>query len=176
MANAVSLKEKQAQVDALQGQFKDASIVIFSHYSGLSVAELTELRNEIRPDGGVLKVVKNTLSRRALQNLSCDADSTLVGPTAVITTTGDPSKLSKVISKAAKGSEVFEITGGYFEDQVIDTKMINSLANLPSRDELIAKVVGGIKAPLTGLVGSLSSPIRGIIGVLNSIKNNKENN
>ena len=176
MANAVNLKQKKEQVEKLQKEFEDSSIVIFSHYRGLTVSEITELRRTIRPDGGKLTVVKNTLSRRALSNLSSDADESLVGPTAVITTSGDPSKLSKLVSKAAKGSESFSITGGYFENQIVDTKMINSLASLPGRDELIAKVVGGIKSPLSGLVGSLSSPIRGIIGVLNSIKNEKESN
>ena len=176
MANTINLKEKKEKIEELQQRFEDASIVIFTHYRGLTVSELTGIRKDIRPEGGQLSVVKNTFSRRALKNLSVDADEALVGPTAVITTSGDPSKLSKLISKAAKSSENFEITGGFFENKVVDKKTINNLANLPSREELIAKVVGGIKSPLTGLVGSLSSPIRGIIGVLNSIKNEKENN
>jgi large subunit ribosomal protein L10 len=168
-------KEKVAAVEAITGLVKSSRLVVLSDYSGLGANEMNELRAQLRQAGAKSKIYKNTFMRRALDGLGISFPAELLQrPTIFVSAEEDVVATSKVLAQFAKKNEALTIKGGVMQSAAIDKGTINELAELPSRDELIAKVVGLIKAPLTALVGNLSGPIRGFTGVLSSIKTKKQ--
>jgi large subunit ribosomal protein L10 len=169
-------QQKISKVEEITSLVNDSALIILSDYSGLSANEMNALRSQLRENGATSKVYKNTFMRRALESLGIEIPAKfLKGPTIFVSAKEDVVAASKVLAHFAKKNEALTIKGGVMQSAAIDNDTINALAKLPSRDELIAKVVGLIKAPLTALVGSLSGPIRGITGVLSSIKIKKQN-
>jgi large subunit ribosomal protein L10 len=177
MSNQAAVREQKKQVvGEIKSRIENGSLMLITEYRGMSMAQMTELRRLIQGDGGCMTVFKNTLSRFALKELSIEFPETMLeGPTALINTTGDVAKISKAVTKFAKDVEVFKIRGGILENKVIQESTIQELATLPSREELIAKVIGGIKSPLTSLVAVLSTPARGLVYALDAVKKQKEN-
>jgi large subunit ribosomal protein L10 len=175
--SAVGMKEKKEVVASVKEAVDASSIVVFADFRGLKVSEVTELRKQLKTENASIRVVKNTLARKALAELNIEYPASyLVGPGAIVNTDSDAAKVSKILVDFSKQSENLKLKGGLLEKSVIDLETINKLAKLPSREELIAKVVGGIKSPLTSLVYALSSPINGIVAVLHQIKESKEKN
>ena len=167
-------EDKKQVVESLISKVQDAEAVIVSDYSGLDVAAITILRKEIAKEGFEAQVIKNTMVNRAFENLKLQyPEALLKGPNIFFRANNDVVKLSKLLVSFGKENEHFELKGGFLNGNYIDQSEIRTLAQLPSQDELLAKAIGLIKAPLTGLVARLSSPINGVIGVLNNIKNNK---
>lgn len=171
-------REKNEQkVEELKGKLDSAVTVVLTDYRGLNVAEITELRNQLRKAQIEYKVSKNTLTLIAAKDLGLgDLEQFLAGPTAIAFSYTDPVAPAKILSDFAKKSKKLEIKGGVVEGKIINNDGVQALADLPSREELIAKVVGGIKSPLYGLVGVLSGPIRGLVYTLQAIKDKKESN
>ena len=166
--------EKKNCVAEIESKLNESEFVILSDYRGLSANEISDLRNQIRDTGAEAKIYKNKLAKIAFDNTKMPyINEMLIGPTIFINTKGDAAKLSKTLIQFRKTFEQFKLKGGILQREHLDTVSIEELAKLPSRDELVAKVVGLIKGPLTSLVGSLSSPILGLNNVLNAIKNNK---
>jgi large subunit ribosomal protein L10 len=175
MSNEQALKEKKESVSQIKKKFEASNLSVVTEYSGLSVKQLTILRQQLKKENAELSVFKNTLVRFALDEIGVVYDRSLLeGPTAFITTTGDASKVSKLIVKYAKDNEKLVLKAAVLDNQMLNESGINDLAALPSRDELIAKVVGGIKSPLTGLVMALSGPLRGLVYTLQAIKDKKQ--
>ena len=169
----IELKEKQ--VENLTKNIEEARGLIIAQYSGLTVTELTDLRTRLRANGSFATVFKNGITRRALGKLNRTyPEELLKGPNILVYSTTDAVNMSKEVVNFSKENEKLAIKGGFLSEDYIDIKMINQLAKLPSRDELIAKAVGLIKAPITGLVMSLSSPVNGLVNVLNNIKSKKQ--
>jgi large subunit ribosomal protein L10 len=167
-------QEKEAAVAEIKEKIERSNLTIFAEYRGLNVAKITDLRRKLRSVNSEAKVCKNTFSRMALNSLNIKyPEEVLVGTTLVITSTGEAADSAKTLVQFAKEHDVVKIKGGIFEQQSIPEYAVKEIATLPSRDELIAKAVGSIKAPLTGLVMSLSSPLRGLVLVLNSINEKK---
>ena len=167
--------EKIAAVSEIKEKVNEASIVFVSDYRGMTVTEMTDFRAALRQDGASAKVYKNTLARRAFDELGLSYDADLLkGPSIIITALKDSVKASKVVVKYSNQVEALRLKGGFLDSQSIDESVIKELATLPTREELIAKAVGQVKAPLSGLVAQLSAPIRGLIGVLNSIEKKKQ--
>jgi len=168
---------KQKKVDELASIRKlveESKFTVVTDYRGLNVTTITELRNQLRSNDAKAKVCKNTLARIVLKEKSIDyPEQLLQGPSMVVTSATDASSLSKILVKFSKENEAFEIKGGVLDNEFIDNAVITELSKLPSKEELIAKTVGQIKSPLTGLVASLSSPINGFINVLRSIQDKK---
>ena len=176
MANQQILQEKENQVQVIKEKFEQASISVVTEYRGLSVKELTALRRQLKEESAELTIYKNTLVRIALDQLGVTYDKALFeGPSAFVTAAGDVSKVSKVLVKFAKENEKLVLKAAVMENKMLTQSAVNELAALPSKEELIAKVVGGIKSPLTGLVVALSSPLRGLVYTLQAIKTKKEN-
>jgi large subunit ribosomal protein L10 len=171
-------REKNEQkVEELKGKLDSAVTVVLTDYRGLNVAEITELRNQLRKAQIEYKVSKNTLTLIAAKDLGLgDLEQFLAGPTAIAFSYKDPVAPAKILSDFTKKSKKLEIKGGVVEGKIINNDGVQALADLPPREELIAKVVGGIKSPLYGLVGVLSGPIRGLVYTLQAIKDKKESN
>ncbi|MFN6992056.1 MAG: 50S ribosomal protein L10 [Fervidobacterium sp.] len=174
--------EKEQLVRELTEEFQNSSLVLFSDFRGLTVAQMTKLRRSLREkygNGARLTVAKNTLLRMALKESGYDIEShekALFGPTAVLyVTEGDPVEAIKIyynFVKENKGAPVCK--GIYLEKKFFTGEQLEELSKLPSREQLIAMVLGGIQAPIRGLVTSLSGVLRSVLYALNAIKEKKE--
>ena len=160
--------QKAELVASLNQVFADTSIVVVAHYSGLSVAEMTDLRAQMRAAGASLKVTKNRLTRLALDGTPYQSIADLfTGPTA-IAYSSDPVAAAKVAVEYAKKNEKLVIQGGALGAQVLDVDGVKSLATLPSLDELRAKIVGMINTTATRIAGVLQAPGAQIARVLHA--------
>ena len=153
MPNAKVLSEKQAIVEALAERIKGASAGVFVDYKGITVAEDTALRTELRRDEVNYTVVKNTLTRKALDKLGMEGlDSILNGTTSLATAENDPIAPFRIISDYSKKlGDRFNIKAAFMEGKILSESEIAEMAELPSKDALYAKVLGTMIAPITGL-------------------------
>ncbi len=153
MPNAKVLSEKQAIVEALAERIKNAGAGILVDYKGITVAEDTALRTELRKDGVEYTVVKNTLTRKALDKLGMsDLDHVLNGTTSLATAENDPIAPFRIVSDYSKKlGDRFNIKAAFMEGKVLSESEIAEMAELPSKDALYAKVLGTMIAPITGL-------------------------
>ena len=140
-------EEKQQLISEMKDVFNKAALVVVALNKGISMTETTELRNNVRADGANYRVTKNRLTKLALAGTPCEAISDLmVGPTA-LAYSEDPISAAKAVVKLAKNNDRFEVVGGVMNGEKIDVKMVESLASLPSLDELRGKLVGLLQAP-----------------------------
>ena len=151
MPNAKVLSEKQAVVAALTEQLKAANSGVLVDYKGITVAEDTALRVELRQNGVQYGVVKNTLTRFAMHNVGLnELDDVLNGTTSLATSDGDPIAPMRVINKYAKQlNDKFVIKGGFMDGKVLSLDEITALAELPSKEVLQAQALGMMLAPIT---------------------------
>jgi len=154
----VDRTEKEQHVASLHKTFEDATIVVVTHYSGLTVAEMGELRDRMRDTGATFKVTKNRLTRRALEGTKYQPlDGLFTGPTA-IAYSDDPVAAAKVAVNFAKTNDKLIVLGGAYGDEQLDVAGIKTLASLPSLDELRAKIIGMLNTPATRIAGVLQAP------------------
>ncbi len=150
--------QKQEAIETLKGVFADSSAVVVTHYMGLTVAEMTDLRGRLRKEGASLQVVKNTLAIKALDGSVGEAgDSLFKGPVA-IAFAPDPVSAAKVATQYAKDNDKFTVVGGLMGEVVMDQKAVSALATLPSLDQLRGKIIGLLQAPATKIAGILQAP------------------
>ncbi|BAT61067.1 50S ribosomal protein L10 [Variibacter gotjawalensis] len=150
--------EKAASVASLQDVFKSTTVVVVCHYAGLTVAQMSTLRRQMRAAGASVKVAKNRLAKIALDGTDvASIGSLLKGPT-LLAYSGDPVAAAKVASDFAKTNEKLVILGGAMGKTVLDPSGVKALATLPSLDELRAKLVGLIQAPATKLAQLANAP------------------
>ena len=150
--------QKEELVSSLNGIFGSVSLVVVTRSIGLTVAESTDLRVQMREMGASFKVTKNRLTRLALKGTKFEPLTDLfTGPTA-IAFSEDPIAAAKVAVKFAGSNDKFEIIGGGLYEDILDPAGINTLAKLPSLDELRGKIVGMISTPATRIVGVLQAP------------------
>lgn len=166
--------EKQAQIDSLRDQFDRAGFSIVAQYKGLSVAQVTGLRDELRKVDGRFRVVRNTLARRALaEHPAQDLAAYFTGPVGVVFAFGDAAAAAKVVKDFAKQSGTFDVTAGLIEGELLDAGGVAQIADLPSREELLARTVGAMNSPVAGLVNVLSGTIRGLVYALSAVADQK---
>ncbi len=159
--------EKARQIEEISDILRTASVAILTDYRGLNVAELTAFRRRLVEQQANLRVVKNTLTRIAAERTGNQVLTPLLeGPTALIYTTADPVAAAKLAVEFARQSRILTIKGALLSGQLLAAADVEALATLPPREELLAKVVGGLQAPLYALVSALSGPIRGLLYVL----------
>jgi len=150
--------QKQDAIEALKGVFDGAGAVVVTHYMGLTVAEMTDLRGKLRSEGAQLQVVKNTLALKALDgSIGGEGDALFKGPVA-IAFAPDPVSAAKVATQYAKDNDKFTVIGGFMGLQVLDKASVTALATLPSLDQLRAKIIGLLQAPATKIAGVLQAP------------------
>jgi len=162
-------REKKAQIiDGLQEIFSKCSLGILTDYRGLSTPEMTILRRKLSESSIEYRVVKNTLARFAAERAGKDdLASSFEGPIAIAFGYGDITGLAKALADYIRTSKTsLSIKGGFLGDRLLTSADVATLATLPSREILLAKVLGGMQSPMVTLVSCLTTPIRGIIGVL----------
>ncbi len=158
--------QKEELVASLHRVFEEAAIVVVTHYSGLTVADMGDLRDRMRAEGASFKVTKNRLTRRALEGTKFeDLHDLFTGPTA-IAYSENPVSAAKVAVNFAKDNDNLVVLGGAFGAERLDVDRIEVLAALPSLDELRAGFVGLINAPATRIVGVLQAPAGQVARVL----------
>ena len=158
--------EKESMVASLHQTFEDVSIVVVTHYSGLTVAEMGELRDQMREAGAVFKVTKNRLTRRALEGTKYQSlEKMFTGPTA-IAYSEDPVAAAKAAVNFSKTNNKLIVLGGALGDEQLDVNAVKSLASLPSLEELRAKIVGMISTPATRIAVVLQAPAGQVARVL----------
>ena len=158
--------EKTEIVDDLRGIFNDAGVVVVTHYMGLNVAELQQLRVQMRGEGALFRVTKNRLAKLAIDGTAfASIGALLTGPTA-IAYSADPIAAPKVISAFAKKNEKLKIIGAGYAGTLLDADAVRALAELPSLDELRAKLLSLINTPATRIAGVLQAPAGQLARVL----------
>ena len=169
-----TLQVKSENVEEIKAKISKAQSMVLVDYRGLNVAQLTELRSQYRKAGVEYKVYKNSMMRFAFKDLGLeDFNEFLKGPSAVAFGYDDPVSAAKITSQFAKTYDKLEIKAGIVDGKVIDVTGVNSLAELPSREVLIAQVLGGFNAPIQGFANVLQGTIRSLAIVLNAIAEEK---
>ena len=152
MPNAKALESKKAVVETLTGKIQEATSVVFVDYKGINVAQDTELRKLFRDAEVDYTVVKNTLTRFAARNAGYDFDEVLNGTTAMACTTGDPIAPARIVCEfAKKNKNTLSIKGGIVEGSVLSADQLNGFGELPSKNALVASVLGTFLAPISSL-------------------------
>ena len=160
--------QKKELVATLKSTFKDAGTVVVTHNLGLTVAQMTDLRIRMAEEGASLKVAKNRLVKLALVGTEAEPIKDLfVGPT-VIAYSDDPVSAPKVVAKFAKENDKLVVLGGTMGTTVLDVAGVKALADLPSLDELRAKLVALVQTPATRIAGVLQAPAGQLARVLNA--------
>lgn len=168
------IEEKQLIVEEIKQHLEKSMLIVFTDYRGLKVDEMTELRNKLRVPGVEVKVLKNTMLRFALKELGNNDMADLIsGPNAAIISHDDPVTPAKVLFEFAKTHKNLEIKMGLLEGQVITPEKIKNLADLPSREVLVATVLGTMQAPITSFVRVLNANITGLARALDQIREQK---
>lgn len=173
MAKA-NIQAKEPVVQEIKGKLEASKGAVLADYRGLNVAQVTELRRRLREAGVEYKVVKNTLTKLAAAELGLEGlNPYLEGPTAIAFGIEDPVAPAKILSEFAKTNKALEIKAGVLEGKVIDFNGVKALADLPSREVLLAKVLGGMQAPLYGFANVLQGNLRNLVYVLEAIRKQK---
>jgi large subunit ribosomal protein L10 len=154
----VDRAEKKAAIESLNGVFKASNVVVVAHYSGLTVAQMQQLRRQMRQAGASVKVAKNRLAKIALEGTDVASIGPLLKGPTVIAYSSDVIAAPKVAADFAKGHEKFVILGGAMGKTALDANGVKALASLPSLDELRAKLVGLLVAPATKLAQLSNAP------------------
>ncbi|MFA6081934.1 MAG: 50S ribosomal protein L10 [Patescibacteria group bacterium] len=169
-------KEAKNQLkDSLSDKLKRAKIAVLLKYQGLKVKDLEELRKSLRNMGIDMVVPKNSIAKISLKEQGIEVTGDAFSqPLAMIFSYDDEVKPAKEITLFAKSHEIVEILGGILENKMIDASVIKQLSTLPSREELLAKMVGSIASPLNGLVNVLSGVPRSLVNALKQIELQKK--
>ncbi len=171
---AQTKQQKEALVKNLAEKLKTSKAVVFSDYKGLQVKDMTVLRRELRASGVELQVLKKTLISLALKDAGIEMDvKKLEGQIAVAVSAGDEVAAAKIIAKAAKANENLKIVGGILGVKELAAEEVNALAKLPGKEELLAKLVGTLNAPISGFANVLAGNLRGLVQVLKAIGEQK---
>ena len=171
---SLNLEEKKQVVSEVSERLKKAQAVVLAEYRGIAVEEITVLRSQARASGVYLRVLKNTLARRAVQGTAFEklADH-MVGPLAYAIS-DDPVAAARVLHAYAKGNEKLVIKGGAMPNHVMSAKDIGALATLPSREELLAKLLGTMQAPIAKFVRTLNEVPGKFVRTLAAVRDQKE--
>jgi large subunit ribosomal protein L10 len=167
-------QEKTDAVNRLKEMFQESVDYIFTNYRGLSVAQITELRNKLREEDTAMRVVKNRYAKIALKELEQpEVDDLLMGPTAVVLPKKESGPAAKILVEFGKDNPV-EIKGGIINGNVFDLAQMEAFSKLPTRDELIAKLMGTMNAPLQNFVYTLNAVPQTLVRVLQAVADKKK--
>lgn len=169
------LESKKETVREISEKFKNAQAIVLVDYKGVNVEKATELRNKARQAGVEYRVYKNTLARFAAKDAGCEELAEfLKGPIAIAVSDSDIIAPAKLVNDFMKENKLLEIRAGYVDGKLMSASELEQLAQLPSKEELVAKMLGSLKSPLYGLANVLNGNIRGLAVALNAIKEQKE--
>ncbi len=166
--------QKEKVVDELGQIFESSGVVVVAHYQGLTVKEMQDLRARMREAGGSVRVAKNRLAKIALEGKpSASLAEHLTGMT-VLSYSEDPVAAAKVAEAYAKDNKKFEILGGAMGETALDRAGVKAVSEMPSREELIASIVGCIAAPASNIAGAIGAPASNIASILSTIEERAE--
>jgi large subunit ribosomal protein L10 len=166
--------QKQQIVTDLTDKVSRSNSMVFADYKGMTMSQLSDVRNQLAENSAEFTVTKNNLLKIALKENKTEIDEKLLeGPVATLFAFGDEITPIKILTKSLKDTGIGKVKGGVMEGEYLDEYKINKLAQLPSKDELRAKVVGSLGAPLYGIVGVLQANIRNLVYALDQIRKSK---
>ena len=162
--------QKEALVDELGQIFESSGVVVVAHYTGLTVAEMQDLRARARDAGGSVRVAKNRLAKIALQGKPCESITSLLSGMTVLTYSEDPVAAAKVAQDFAKENQKFVILGGAMGENALDVAGVEAVSKMPSREELISTIAGMLGAPASNIAGAIGAPASNIASILSTIE------
>lgn len=166
--------QKTEMVEKLKSRFSKASITLLADYRGLKVNDMNQLRRKLQTNTAELLVVKNTLAKLAVEDTDLKPlQEHFAGTLAVVTAEGDPVASAKALIQFAKENEKPEIKVGFMSGELMEAKQIEALSKLPSREEMIAKLLGSMQAPAQNLVNVMAAVPRQLVTVLSAIRDQK---
>ena len=162
--------QKEKVVEELGQIFESSGVVVVAHYEGLTVAEMQDLRANMREAGGSVRVAKNKLAKIALEGKAVASIAEYLEGMTVLAFSEDPVAAAKVMDKYAKGNEKLVILGGAMGETALDPAGVKAVAAMPSREELIAQIVSQIGAPAANIAGAIGAPASNIASILSTIE------
>ncbi|HQY44509.1 MAG TPA: 50S ribosomal protein L10 [Paracoccaceae bacterium] len=162
--------QKEKMVEELGQIFESSGVVVVAHYEGMTVAQMQDLRAEMRSAGGSVRVAKNKLAKIALEGKPCASIGKLLTGMTVLAYSEDPVAAAKVAEKYSKANDKFVILGGAMGDTALDQAGVKAVASMPSREELIAQIVSCIGAPASNIAGAIGAPASNIAGILSTLE------
>ncbi|MCG8402299.1 MAG: 50S ribosomal protein L10 [Firmicutes bacterium] len=170
----INKQEKEEMLQMLKEKMGSSQLIILAEYKGLDVAAMTKLRRKLRGAGSEIKVAKNTITKLAAREMGLEEiNPHLEGPVALTFGYEDPVTSAKALSDFAKEYKQLAIKTGILEGRLIDAGGIMDLANLPSREVLLAKALGGMQSPMYGFAGTLQGLLRNFVYVLDAVREKK---
>jgi large subunit ribosomal protein L10 len=166
----VDRAQKEQLVDELGQIFESSGVVVVSHYVGLTVAEMQDLRARARAAGGAVRVAKNRLAKIALDGKPCESIADLLTGMTVLTYSEDPVAAAKVAQDFAKENQKFVILGGAMGENALDAAGVEAVSKMPSREELISTIAGMLGAPASNIAGAIGAPASNIASILSTIE------
>ena len=162
--------QKEKVVEELGQIFESSGVVVVAHYTGMTVAQMQDLRAKMREVNGSVRVAKNTLAKIALEGKASAKMADLLTGMTVLAYSEDPVAAAKVTDAYAKGNDKFVILGGTMGGEVLDPAGVKTVASMPSREELIAQIVSCIGAPASSIAGAIGAPASNIASILSTIE------
>ncbi len=162
--------QKEKLVDELGQIFESSGVIVVAHYAGLTVAEMQDLRAQMREAGGSVRVAKNKLAKIALEGKPCASIADLLTGMTVLAYSQDPVSAAKVAVAYAKGNDKLKILGGAMGETALDQAGVKTVAAMPSREELIASIAGCIGAPASNIAGAIGAPASNIASILSTLE------
>ncbi len=162
--------QKEKVVEELGQIFESSGVVVVAHYQGLTVAEMQDLRGRVREAGGSVRVAKNKLAKIALDGTPAAGIADLMTGMTVLAYSEDPVAAAKAADDYAKENDKYVILGGAMGDSILDNAGVKAVAKMPSREELIASIVGCIGAPASNIAGAIGAPASNIASILSTIE------
>ncbi|MBP1689931.1 MAG: rplJ [Deltaproteobacteria bacterium] len=167
--------QKTAVIAELADRLSGASLGVVTEYRGLTVAQLNKLRRELQGAGASYRVTKNTLTRRAIKETAfAKLDELLRGPTGLVTTAKDPVAVAKILVRFAEQNDKLKISGGVLDGEPLPASSVSALAKLPSREVLIAQLLGLLQAPASQLLRTIQEPGASLVRLLGAIEKAKQ--
>ena len=173
----ISRAKKEALRTEAGERFNQSNGALVAEYRGLTVAEITELRTELRKVGAKFKVTKNRVLKKAIELDAKEAgelSSKLVGPVGVVYLENDVAAGAKIAVEFAKNHEKFTVTGGLLDGALVSEAEIEAISKLPSKEVLLGQILGSLTAPHKGIMGILNGVPRNLVQVINAIKDKKQ--
>ena len=162
--------QKEKVVEELGQIFESSGVVVVAHYEGMTVAQMQDLRAKMREAGGSVRVAKNKLAKIALEGKPCASIANHLTGMTVLSYSEDPVAAAKVVDAYAKPNDKLVILGGAMGDSALDVAGVKAVAQMPSREELIASIVGCIGAPASNIAGAIGAPASNIASILSTIE------
>ncbi|MBF9060168.1 50S ribosomal protein L10 [Rhodobacterales bacterium HKCCSP123] len=162
--------QKEKVVEELGQIFESSGVVVVAHYQGLTVAEMQDLRARVREAGGSVRVAKNRLAKIALEGTDVAGISDLLTGMTVLAYSDDPVAAAKAADEYAKANDKYVILGGAMGGTILNADGVKAVAKMPSREELIASIVGCIGAPASNIAGAIGAPASNIASILSTIE------